>query len=93
MNLEQIKILLLKVLQKYAIKKAAIFGSFARGEQTETSDLDVLIESSSPITLFDILKIEKEISNLISRKVDVVEFSAIKNSIKENVLKDAIYIL
>lgn len=93
MQIHSIKDHILEVLKRYPIKKAAIFGSFARGEANNTSDIDLLIESNQPITLFDVLRLEKELAAVTSRKIDIVEFSAIKNSIRTNVLRDAISIL
>jgi predicted nucleotidyltransferase len=93
MQIHSIKDRILEVLKRYPIKKAAIFGSFARGEANNTSDIDLLIESNQPITLFDVLRLEKELAEVTSRKIDIVEFSAIKNSIRTNVLRDAISIL
>ncbi len=84
---------MLGVLKKYPITKAAIFGSFARNEANKDSDIDLLIESNKPFSLFDVLRLEKELSQATSRKIDIVEYSAIKGSIRENVLKDAISIL
>ena len=93
MQIQSIKELIIGVLKKYPIKKAAIFGSFARNEANSDSDIDLLIESNQPITIFDVLRLEKELGEITSRKIDIVEFSAIKSSIRANVLKDAITIL
>jgi predicted nucleotidyltransferase len=93
MQIHSIKDRILEVLKRYPIKKAAIFGSFARNEANTTSDIDLLIEPNQPITLFDVLRLEKELADVTSRKIDIVEFSAIKNSIRTNVLRDAISIL
>lgn len=86
---KQIKV----ILKKYPISKASIFGSFARGEENKNSDIDILIETSKPISLFVILKIEKELGQITQRKIDIVEYSAIKQSIRQNILNEAIPIL
>ena len=93
MQIDSIKLLLTNVLKKYAIKKAAVFGSFARNEAGIDSDVDLLIETGKPLTLFDVLRLEKELEDAVQRKIDVVEYSAIKPSIRENILKEAILIL
>lgn len=81
------------ILNKYPISKAAVFGSFARGEENNSSDIDLLIETSKPISMFAILKMERELGLIMKRKIDIVEYSAIKRSIKQNVLSEAIPIL
>ncbi len=93
MTLDNIKSKIVFVLKKYPIKRASVFGSFSRNEQTEASDVDILIEPSGVFTLFQILRLERELSETISRKIDLVEFSAIKSSIRERVLSEAIPIL
>ena len=92
-QLEQYQQLILPVLKRYFIKRAAIFGSFAKGDNTAHSDIDLLIEPQKDFTLFKMLQLEEEISDLVKRKVDLVEYSALKPSIKKEVLLSAITIL
>ena len=92
-QVEKYKELILPILERYFIKRAAIFGSFAKNSADENSDVDLLIEPGSDFTLFTMLKLEAEISKIVNRKVDLVEYSAIKPSIKTEVLASAISIL
>lgn len=65
-----------------------------RGGAGEHSDIDLLIEPVNGFTLFNkMLRIEEEISELAKCKVDLVEYSALKPSIKKEVLLSAITIL
>jgi len=91
--LEQYQKLILPVLKRYLIKRAAIFGSFAKDNANSDSDVDLLIEPTSGFTIFKMLKLEDEISDLIKRKVDLVEYTALKPSIRKEVLSSAINIL
>ena len=93
MNIETIKSQIVEVLKKYPIKHASLFGSFSRNEQTEESDIDILIEASESFTLFQLLRLENELSETLSIKTDIVEFKAIKSSIRERILADAISII
>ena len=81
------------VLKEFSITKASLFGSYARGEQNENSDVDLLIDTNGKLNLFDILRLENKLKETISKKVDIVEYNAIKSSIREQVLKEAIQIL
>ena len=90
---ESLKQTILAVLKKQPIQRAAVFGSFARGEEQANSDIDLLIEYSTRHTLFDILRLENELSQATSRKVDIVEYASIKPTIKERILSQAITIL
>ena len=57
------------------IKKAWLFGSFARGEETPDSDVDLLVvyDRSQPIGLFKYARMRREMEELLGRKVDLVE--------------------
>ena len=90
---ESLKQTIPAILKSKPISKAAIFGSFARGEEQAGSDIDLLIEYSAQQTLFDLLRLENELSQATSRKVDIVEYAAIKSTIKERILSQAITIL
>ena len=92
-DLEKYQQLILPVLKRYFIKRAAIFGSFAKGNTNINSDVDLLIEPEKDFTIFKMLRLEEEISELIKRKVDLVEYSALKPSIRKEVLSSAITIL
>lgn len=77
---------------KYGIKSLGIFGSFARNQQIETSDLDVFVTLQEP-DFFTLEKIKEELEQLIHFKIDVVNFrDSLRASFKQNIEKDAIYI-
>lgn len=84
---------IIKILKAYQITQAALFGSFARGEQTKKSDIDLLIKTNGKMTLFGIFSLQEELEKATLRKIDLVEYGAIKPSLKEYILKDAITIL
>jgi len=90
---EQYRQLILPVLKRHFIRRAAIFGSLAKGNMSIDSDIDLLIEPEKNFTIFQMIKLEEEISELIKHKVDLVEYSALKPSIKDDVLLSAITIL
>lgn len=77
---------------KYHIKQLGVFGSVARDEQTEDSDVDVLVEFDSPIGFFDFIRLENQLSKTLDRRVDLVSKKALKPSIREEVLNETIYV-
>ncbi len=79
-------------LQQKKVTKAALFGSFARGEQNAESDIDLLIEKEG-MTFFEVLQMEEDLQELTQRKIDIVEFQAIKNSLKSYIFKDLIRLI
>ena len=77
---------------KYGIKSLGIFGSFARNQQDEASDLDVFV-SLQESDFFTLEKIKEELEQLTNFKIDIVNFREnLRDSFKKNILKDAIYI-
>ena len=92
-QVEKYKELIQPILVRYFIKRAAIFGSVAKHASTRESDVDILIEPSAGFTLFQMLRLEEEISMAVNRKVDLVEYSALKPSIENEVLSSSITIL
>jgi len=91
-DIEKIKKVVVPILKKHNVKKAGIFGSYARGEQSEESDVDILIEIEG-ISLLDFVGIKLDLEEAVGKKVDLVEYRAIKPLIKEYILEDEVKIL
>lgn len=76
------------ILQDADVTRAAIFGSFARGEQTNNSDLDLLVEFGKPTSLFGFLHLKSELEDQLHKKVDLVTYKALRPMIRDTILKD-----
>lgn len=63
----------------------AIFGSAARGDATDQSDLDLLVAFNSPKSLLDIVQMERELSESIGHKVDLLTEGSISPHIRDRV--------
>jgi len=83
------KVLLTK---QFKVKEIGIFGSIMRGEDKETSDVDILVEFAEPIGLFKFLELEEYLSDLIERKVDLVSKKALKPRIGKHILKEVAFL-
>jgi len=78
--------------KKYGIKHIGVFGSFAKNEQKETSDIDVLVEFEKGAKTFDnYMNLKFFLEELFGRKVDLVIIDALKPDIKDRVLKEVRY--
>lgn len=93
MTIEEIKDKILPILKKYGVKRAGIFGSVARGESTEESDIDILVEIEGRMSLLEFAGLKLELEEILGRKVDLGEYSAIKPLIREEILKEVVPIL
>jgi predicted nucleotidyltransferase len=80
---------ILRVSHQHGARRVRIFGSAARGQATETSDLDILVEMETGSSLLDIVAIQQDLEDLLGCKVDVVTESALSPYIREDVLKEA----
>ncbi len=78
--------------EKYHIKRIGVFGSVARGESNEKSDIDILVEFSSPVGFFDFIRLENFLSQLLSAQVDLISRKALKPVIREDILKEVVYV-
>jgi len=78
--------------ERFKVKEIGIFGSRARGEGRKKSDLDILVEFYEAINLLDFVALERELSELIGEKVDLVMKSALKPRIGRNILRDVMYL-
>jgi predicted nucleotidyltransferase len=78
----------------YPIEKAWIFGSYARGEETKKSDLDILVRfnENAKISLFDYVRILDKMEKLLHKKVDMVSEGGIMTFAKESIDNDKILI-
>lgn len=67
-----------------------VFGSVARGEDTEDSDVDLLVDLSPEVGLVGLAGLERELAALLGRPVDIVPASSLKSGIEPQVLAEAI---
>lgn len=82
------------VQEKYQVRQLGIFGSFVRCEQTDTSDVDVLVEfdPNARFGLLTFCQLENDLSELLQRKVDLVMKDGLKPRIGERILQEVIYL-
>lgn len=89
-ELNEIKKKIEPVFKKYPVSYAGIFGSFARGDEKNDSDLDVMIrlKPQNSFSLFDLIGMEQELARKIGRKVDLATEKNIGPYIRNSVFRD-----
>ncbi|NJN72966.1 MAG: nucleotidyltransferase family protein [Limnothrix sp. RL_2_0] len=80
------------LFQQYRIKTLALFGSTARNEATENSDLDFLVEFDADPTLGLYMDLKFFLEDLFQRKVDLVIKTDIKPQIRESIIQEALHV-
>jgi predicted nucleotidyltransferase len=92
-HIEQIKRKILPILRRYGVKRVGLFGSCVRGEMTPDSDIDILVEIDSDISLLDFVGLKLELEEALNRKVDLGEYNTIKPFLRERIMKEQEIIL
>jgi hypothetical protein len=88
-ELRQRKAEILALCQKYHASNVRVFGSVARGDNREDSDIDLLIEMPSQISFLRLVSLHQELFDLLGRRVDIAIERNLPPLIKEQTLRDA----
>ena len=83
---------ILMIARKYGIHNVRVFGSVARGDQSQDSDLDLVVAMDKNRSLLDRIGFMQDVEDLLNVKVDVVNENAIHELIRESVLKEGVKI-
>jgi predicted nucleotidyltransferase len=79
---------LIEICRQNDVSKIGVFGSVARGESNERSDIDLLVEFSRRKSLLAMVKMERELTTALGRKVDLLTEAAISPYLRERILSD-----
>jgi len=91
-EIKKIKLEIAPILKKHQVKRASVFGSYARGENNKNSDIDILVELERGKTMIDLINLEMDIEKKTNRKIDLITFKSINPLIKKNILRDEVKI-
>lgn len=67
--------------------KIAVFGSYARGEETNESDIDLMVELKVNIGLFEFAELREDLSERLNMKVDLLTFNTVKNPLRKKYIE------
>jgi uncharacterized protein len=81
------------LFRSFDIESLGLFGSYIRGEQDSTSDVDILVEFIENPGLIGFMTLENRLSDLLGAKVDLVMKDALKPGIGERILKEVVAVL
>ena len=83
---------ILKVAEVNGVVKISLFGSVARKQDNDKSDIDFLVEFEDGRTLFDLIRLKHDLESLLDKEVDVVTKKSLHPLIKEQVMTEAVEI-
>jgi uncharacterized protein len=90
MNIEALKSTVVPILQKHQVVRAGLFGSFARNEAGDDSEVDLLIQFNYVTGMYQYMDLKFELEDTLQRKVDRIEYQAIKPRLLQSILEDEI---
>ncbi len=80
-----------KEFDAYGVSSLAVFGSTARDEARADSDVDILVEFSQPVGLFEFIRLKNRLEELLGHSVDLVTPDALREEMRDQILKEAIH--
>ena len=88
MNKEKLYKQIIEYLRRYNPKRIAVFGSYARDEETKKSDIDLLVKFGNDITLLDLVEMREHLNKILGIKVDIITENALNKNIKKFIIPD-----
>ncbi len=79
-----------ELLQGFGVARLSLFGSFARDEGRDESDVDLLVEFDRPIELFEFARLQRQLGELLGHRVDLVTPAALKPQLRDRILREAV---
>ncbi|MCL4878427.1 MAG: nucleotidyltransferase family protein [Anaerolineae bacterium] len=81
---------ILRLAQQHKAYNVRVFGSVARGEATDDSDIDFLVDFETGYTLWDHIGLVQDLSELLGRRVDVSTDETLRERLRERILREAV---
>jgi len=93
LTIDEIKQKIVPILKEAGVTRSALFGSYARGEENEKSDVDILVDYPNGKSLFDFVNTKIQLEDALGKKVDLIEYKTIKPKLKQYILSEQFQIL
>ncbi|MDD1760930.1 MAG: nucleotidyltransferase family protein [Methanothrix sp.] len=92
-QIQPVREMIIDILRRNGVKRASFFGSIVRGEMTEDSDVDLLVEFEGKKSLLDLAHLKNELEDSINRRVDLLTFKSLHPRLKDRILAEQVPIL
>lgn len=77
-------------LEAFGVARLSLFGSFARDEGRDDSDVDLLVEFNRPVGLFEFVRLQRQLAEVVGHPVDLVTPAALKPQLRDRILGEAV---
>ncbi|MDD4093257.1 MAG: nucleotidyltransferase family protein [Methanothrix sp.] len=92
-QIQPVREMIIDILRRNGVKRASFFGSIVRGEMTEDSDVDLLVEFEGKKSLLDLAHLKNELEDSINRRVDLLTYKSLHPRLKDRILAEQVPIL
>ena len=92
-QIEPVREKIIDILRENSVKRASFFGSIVRGEMTEDSDVDLLVEFEGSRSLLDLAHLKNELEDAVNRRVDLLTYKSIHPLLKDRILAEQVPII
>lgn len=89
-NFDQMKEKIAGTLRQAGVRRAAVFGSRARGEERQESDLDLLVEFEGQKTLLDLAALKMRLEHMLGVQVDLITYQSLSPLLRDSILREQI---
>ena len=93
LTITKLRQLIVPILKAHDVRKAGIFGSYARGDNRRKSDIDILVQLSPKQSLLDLVDLEQKLTQKTGKKVDLISYNGISPYLKKQILKEEVKLL
>jgi len=90
MTIEELKDKITPIFEESGVSYAGVFGSFARGENTSKSDIDILVSIEKPIGIYEFIGLQQKLEKILGRKVDLISKNNILSEFEHGIYQDLV---
>jgi len=87
-SIQNLKKKIIPTLKRHKVNRAAVFGSFVRGETKKTSDIDILVKFEEQKSLLDLVRLQFKLEEKLRKKVDLLTYDSIHPFLRNIILKE-----
>jgi predicted nucleotidyltransferase len=92
-QMQSVREKIIDILRRNAVRRASFFGSIVRGEMTEDSDVDILVEFEGRKSLLDLAHLKNELEDKLNRQVDVLTYRSIHPLLRDRIMAEQVPII
>ena len=92
-QIESVREKIIDIMRDNGVKRAPFFGSIVRGEMTDESDVDLLVEFEGRRSLLDLAHLKNEMEDTVERRVDLLTYKSLHPLLKERILAEQVPVL